>query len=55
MKKVFKSFMIAKKGNAFRKLLQNHFKHTVLLATQEEKQSFEKQNVLMISSDSELL
>lgn len=45
----------AKKGNAFRKLLQNHFKHTVLLATQEEKQPFEKQNVLMISSDSELL
>ncbi len=45
----------AKRGNAFRKALQKYFKHTVLLAAEEERSPYEKQNVLMISSDMELL
>ena len=45
----------AKKGNAFRKVLQKYFKHTVLLVAEEDRNPYEKQNILMISSDTELL
>lgn len=45
----------ARKGNAYRKLLQKYFKHTVLIAAEEDRNPLEVQNVLMISSDTELL
>ncbi len=45
----------AKKGNAFRKTLQKYFQHTVMIPCEEDQKPYEKQNVLMISSDRELL
>lgn len=45
----------AKKGNALRKLLQKHFKHVVMLVCEEDRNPLELQNVLLISSDKDLL
>lgn len=45
----------AKKGNAFRKLLQKHFQHVVMLVCEEDRNPLEVQNVLLIGSDTELL
>lgn len=46
---------LAKKGNKYRKLLQKHFEHVVMLVCEEDRNPLETQNVLLISSDKELL
>ena len=45
----------AKNGNSFRKTLQKYFKHTIMIPCEEDRNTFERQNVLMISSDRDLL
>lgn len=46
---------LAKKGNAFRKMLQKKFKHTVMIPCEDDRSAYEIQNVLMIGSDRELV
>ncbi len=45
----------AKKGNAFRKILQKRFRHTLMIPCEEDRSVYEIQNVLMIGSDRELV